>query len=530
MTSAKSYRTYLNWFARGGAVLVASVGLVVVIGWLFGIPVLKTVVPGLATMKFNTACALVAAGVALWLLETFRLGLQSVGVARVLATIVTAIGGLSLAEDLFSLNFGIDELIVADTTQAAGSVSVGPPGRMAPATALSFLMVGVALLSLKAPQPRFAAWAHWLIVPPLFISTFAVVGYAYGVSPLYEVRPFTSMAVHSAISLFIISLSIVAADSAHGFANIATSDTAGGIVSRRLLPTIPVLLFFLGWGRLAGEEAGLYDGRFGVALMVLMSIAVCAVAVSSTAITLHNIDVTRQRGAAEIMNLNAGLEQRVRERTEQLTQLSAELRTANTSLKEISRHDGLTKLANRRFFDAHLAAQISVAQRHKRPLALVLCDVDLFKLYNDHYGHQAGDECLKRIAAAIASCCRRPADMAARYGGEEFAMILPDTDWTSAVALAEAAREAVAQMEIPHAHSPAAPYVTISGGIAVLPGHTELTSQQLINGADICLYEAKHLGRNRMIAAQPEASNGVVFTAEDRLATSRSVIKSAGRV
>jgi diguanylate cyclase (GGDEF)-like protein len=187
-----------------------------------------------------------------------------------------------------------------------------------------------------------------------------------------------------------------------------------------------------------------------------------------------------------------------------LTQLSAELSAANDSLEQLSLHDGLTDLANRRYFDKYLATQIAIARRYKRSLALVICDVDHFKAYNDHYGHQAGDECLKQVAAALRSWCRRPADLAARYGGEEFAMILPDTDLTGAAHIAEAAREAIAQLGIPHEHSTTAPYVSISGGFAALLGKVDITAEQLISAADQSLYQAKHLGRNRMVSVPPE--------------------------
>jgi diguanylate cyclase (GGDEF)-like protein len=173
------------------------------------------------------------------------------------------------------------------------------------------------------------------------------------------------------------------------------------------------------------------------------------------------------------------------------------LSVANKSLEQLSLHDGLTSLANRRFFDTYLARQVAIAHRQKRTLSLIMCDVDAFKAYNDHYGHQACDESLKQVAAALQSCCRRPADMVARYGGEEFAIILPDT---------EAARSAVARLNIAHAHSPAASYVSISGGVAVLLGKGDLTPQQLTAAADQSLFEAKHSGRNRMVSAPAEAA------------------------
>ena len=182
------------------------------------------------------------------------------------------------------------------------------------------------------------------------------------------------------------------------------------------------------------------------------------------------------------------------------------LKTLGDALEHLSLHDGLTGLPNRRCFDKYLADQIAIARRHQRTLALVMCDVDSFKAYNDHYGHQAGDACLKQIAVALRSCCGRPADMAARYGGEEFCVILPDTELSGAARIAEAARDAVAQLRIAHEHSPASPFVSISGGIAALQHKADITAEQLIAAADQTLYQAKQLGRNRMVCMQAEAA------------------------
>jgi len=182
-----------------------------------------------------------------------------------------------------------------------------------------------------------------------------------------------------------------------------------------------------------------------------------------------------------------------------LTQFSAQLSAANKLLEQLTLQDELTGVANRRCFDTYLAEQLAVARRHKRMLSLIVCDIDAFKNYNDCYGHLAGDECLKQVAAALRSCCRRPADLTARYGGEEFALILPDTDLGGSASIAEEAREAVAQLRMPHERSAVAPYVTISGGCAVLVGEIYMTESQLIGVADKNLYEAKRLGRNRII-------------------------------
>ena len=454
------------------------------------------------SMKVNTACGLIAAAMALWLVHTRAPESMWVRVARGLAVLVASIGVLTLAEYLFNIDLGIDQLILPDT---APQLYTPHAGRMSPGTAFNLAIIGLALLALKGRHLRLAAIPHWLVVPALLVATLAVIGHAYGVNTLYEIKAHTSMAAPTAVAFIILGLCVLAADSAHGFASIATSDTAGGLVSRRLLPMIPCVLFVLGWLRLQGQLDGFYDTRFGTALMVLVSIIVCIVAVATTANTLHRTDLTRQRAEAEILSLNVGLELRVQERTRQLAQVSSQLGVVNRSLEELSRQDGLTGLANRRFFDIFLADQLRIARRHKRTLALVLCDVDSFKEYNDHYGHPAGDECLKRVAVALGSCCR-PGDMAARYGGEEFALILPDTELEDALIIAEAARAAVANLEIAHTSSITAPYVSISGGIAVLSRTRAGSAQQLIADADLNLFQAKHMGRNRMVAVQAKVA------------------------
>lgn len=190
-----------------------------------------------------------------------------------------------------------------------------------------------------------------------------------------------------------------------------------------------------------------------------------------------------------------------------LAQLSTKLSDANASLEQLATQDGLTGIANRRFFDIYLASQVAIAYRHKRCLSLILCDVDFFKAYNDHYGHQAGDECLKQIAVVLQSCCRRPGDIVARYGGEEFAMILPETELIGAIQIAEAARVAVEQLGIPHAQSAAAPHISISSGAAVLLLTINSTPEQLITASDQVLYEAKRLGRNRTMSGEVSACN-----------------------
>jgi diguanylate cyclase (GGDEF)-like protein len=187
---------------------------------------------------------------------------------------------------------------------------------------------------------------------------------------------------------------------------------------------------------------------------------------------------------------------------ERVLRASTALERANASLQEISVQDGLTGIGNRRGFDQYLGHQTAVAARYQRPLALVLIDVDHFKIYNDTYGHVAGDDALKRVAAVLQACCQRSADVAARYGGEEFALVLPDTDAEGAMHIAKTALDAVAQLRIPHTECPIGPHLSISMGVATLPPGSPMRPGHLIAAADDALYRAKRAGRNRVVCDQ----------------------------
>lgn len=158
--------------------------------------------------------------------------------------------------------------------------------------------------------------------------------------------------------------------------------------------------------------------------------------------------------------------------------------------------DGLTEVANRRGFDQHLTKEWRRLAREQAPLSLILCDIDYFKRYNDFYGHQAGDDCLRQIAQAIVRAVQRPADLVARYGGEEFAIILPNTDAEGAVQVAQSIGAEIELLNIPHAKSHVSDVVTVSLGISSQVPHQEMSIELLIATADSSLYAAKNQGRN----------------------------------
>jgi diguanylate cyclase (GGDEF)-like protein len=177
------------------------------------------------------------------------------------------------------------------------------------------------------------------------------------------------------------------------------------------------------------------------------------------------------------------------------------LRDQAMELRSQTFSDGLTGIANRRLFDQAMEKELRRAKRSASALSLLMIDIDFFKSYNDHYGHQQGDDTLIKVAGALAGSLQRPLDLIARYGGEEFAVILPEMDAGGAAMVAEALRLKIAQLSIPHAAAGGAPYVTISVGVATQAPQQPLEVAALIGAADRALYIAKRSGRDRVAIA-----------------------------
>ena len=180
-----------------------------------------------------------------------------------------------------------------------------------------------------------------------------------------------------------------------------------------------------------------------------------------------------------------------------------QLRGQAEALRAQSYVDGLTGIANRRHFDVALDRELRRALRNNGQLSLLLMDIDSFKAYNDHFGHQQGDACLTLVAEAFAAMLQRPADLAARYGGEEFAAVLPDTGAEQAARHAEAIRARIASLGITHAPKAARPHVTMSIGVASFDKERLADPESLLGAADRALYAAKHGGRDRVVIDRP---------------------------
>lgn len=184
-----------------------------------------------------------------------------------------------------------------------------------------------------------------------------------------------------------------------------------------------------------------------------------------------------------------------------LLDLTYKLNVANKELQLLSATDGLTGLSNRRMYDELSLREWRRCERAKKSFALVMVDVDYFKLYNDHYGHQAGDECLKAVAIQMRRAAPRASDVVARYGGEEFVFALGETDMGGAKWVANHLRQRISDLKIPHPVS-ALRHVTVSCGVASVMPSDQVSLEKLLQTADYALYQAKEQGRNRVVGTE----------------------------
>lgn len=199
----------------------------------------------------------------------------------------------------------------------------------------------------------------------------------------------------------------------------------------------------------------------------------------------------------ELYNQKKLVEEQTRLLELKIKELS-ELQEANFKLESLSTLDGLTGISNRRSFDNYMDMSLKNCFRSDKPISLIMADIDFFKNYNDNYGHLKGDECLIKVAKAMASSIKRPLDFVARYGGEEFAVILPETDEDGAMVIAEIIRKDIEALQITHEHSAASPYVTLSLGIKTIVPKVNYSINEFIENADKALYNSKLNGRNQV--------------------------------
>ncbi len=213
---------------------------------------------------------------------------------------------------------------------------------------------------------------------------------------------------------------------------------------------------------------------------------------------ISSIELKARVGSA--LRLRQAIKKRIA-REKELEKLTIELQNANRKLDKLASIDGLTGLSNRRLFDETLKKESARMTREDKNLGILMIDIDNFKNYNDLYGHQAGDDCLKKVASTISETVYRPGDLAARYGGEEFVVILPDTDKEGIYEVAERIKQEIESLDIEHNDSPVADHVTVSIGVAVSKVKSKDDGERIVKLADQALYQAKKNGRNQTVIA-----------------------------
>jgi PAS domain S-box-containing protein len=294
-------------FSQATSVLAVLAGSLALLGWLLGITALTGVLPGSATMKPNTALCFVLAGLSLWLIQLQRGELysprkQRIQVGRIISGVVGLAGLLTLAEYLFHLDLGLDELLFSKTLLAAG---VAHPGRMAAATALGFVLFAGSVLLSTTRHPNLAQSLALLTALDGFV---ACIGYLLNARSLYAVPAYSSMALHTAILFFLAGLATAAARPEAGLMAVVTSEHLGGVMVRRVLPLILVLVMFLGWLRWRGQLIGLYGTEFGIALLILSEVVVFVAVLWFSAMRLNRLDQAHQQAQSQRLLLAAIVE------------------------------------------------------------------------------------------------------------------------------------------------------------------------------------------------------------------------------
>ncbi len=429
--------------ALSSSIFTGTLAATVLIGWQTHNISLMSLVPGFISMKANTAIAFLACSLALCLtLGKYR------GLAIWPAVGAGILGALTILE-YFTSSSGIDELFFRDP------YSVLFPGRMAPITAVNFVILSLALTLLS--RRKIAASQCCFAILGLS-STFAVLSYAYGVPFLYGSSRYTSMALHTGVCFFLLALGGLAASSDGGVLALVWIEGPSTHLMRRLLPAAVLIPAFVGFVVLRNPFSQI-DPRLAAALIVIFNIVLFSAMVLRSALIVYRLQIDKQKA------------------------------------ESLSQIDALTQVLNRRGFELALSQELMRWHRFKTPFSLVLIDIDYFKSINDLHGHLMGDAVLQKLATAWNRQVRG-VDMLARYGGEEFALICLGSDADGAFTLAEKLREASLETSIVEFGFA----VSVSCGIASV-GQDGICRDALLQSADRALYKAKSEGRNRTLHA-----------------------------
>ncbi|MGB7921721.1 MAG: GGDEF domain-containing protein [Pyrinomonadaceae bacterium] len=434
---------------------------VVLLGWLFGIESFKRIFPTFVAMNPTTAVAFMLLGVALWLSQTKDVAPGVLLIARVCSALSALIGLLKLGEVLFGWAIGIDQLLFADRLRFDPT---GQPNRIAPNTALNFVLLGCALLLFWSKFRRGYYLAQALIIIALIDSLLPIMGYLYGTKLFYGIGSFIPMALHTAIAFFVLGTGILFAHPASALMMPLMDKGVSGLMVRRLLPAVIVLPVVIGWLRLEGLRRGFYDNELGVALMVVAHIFIFAVLVWWNSFLLFRLDLQRKQ--------------------------------VESQLHDLTLTDDLTGLRNRRGFLLLTEQEMKLA-RNKRigiGLWLLFADLDGLKQINDSLGHQAGSQAIAQTGEILKRTFRE-SDVLARLGGDEFAVLALSDDADGGRIMLARLQDNISAFNV----TEKLPYqLSVSVGVVRVDPDKAASIEDAIKEADQAMYDSKHRKKSKL--------------------------------
>ncbi len=313
----------LQSISKAASILPLSIGCIVFIGWIFDIQILKTVLPGLVTMKTNTAIISILGGVSMLLLHQQPVTKLLRRTIQAFAVIILLIGLLTLVEHGTGWDLGIDQLLFKESATA---VATSSPNRMAPNTALVGVMFGSALLLLSQPRPNYRL-LQFLAIGSFLIAWLAIIGYAYGISNFYGIGSYTKMALNTAVAYAACSIAILLFRPDRGFITVVTSEHAGGIMAKGLFPAAIGIPPIMGWLLLLGNRSGFYDSEVGLSLTVILDTIIFATLIWINARFLGKIDNQLQQAEEQsrIFEIAAAQAEQLQKALQELGQTQAQL-------------------------------------------------------------------------------------------------------------------------------------------------------------------------------------------------------------
>jgi diguanylate cyclase (GGDEF)-like protein len=446
---------------HAAAAIVIATGALVLLGWQAEIEALKRLVPGLTAMNPITAVGFILLGLSMSVLSRGRSTWMS-AIGLTFAFLALGIGTAKVLAFLGIWDPELDRLLFRDELASA---DFGRDNQMAPNTALTFVLLGAALLTLDRSMGRHAAPAQLLALVAAMASLLALMGYAYGLRSFYGIGTHVAMALPTAAAFFVAAVGVLCVRPTRGIMAVVASRTSGGALVRRLLPAVVLVPAALGCLRWIPHPALVFDTALGLWLLVVSIMTVLAVLVGWNAHLLFRSDIAHA--------------------------------VAERKLAHQAMHDALTGLANRRLFVEKLKAALDRTMPDGHT-AVLFVDLDLFKMINDSLGHVAGDELLVAAAQRIRDCVG-PRDFVGRLSGDEFTVLLSDVaDRDRATALAGQIKAAFDRPFRIGLHDV---FTSVSIGIAFNAGVE--SPEDLIRHADIAMYRAKARGKARYEIFEP---------------------------